>query len=143
MANKWSRDGSWWAAVAGAAAGPRWRVIVVGILIVQGCSFTGVGLACTDQFVYAVTVEVSDSLTGGLLSSTPTGILTDGQYRETMRLSPNQILRGGGERPGTYDVAVRAEGYQAWRMQGVEVQHDGYHVESVWLLARMVAWTQP
>ena len=121
----------------------RWRVIVVAVLIVQGCSFTGIGLRCDDQLVYAVTVEVRDSLTGGLLSSTPTGILTDGQYRETMKLSPNQILFGGGERPGTYDVAVRAEGYLPWRMQGVEAQHDGCHVENVWLLARMVTWTPP
>ena len=121
----------------------RWRVIVVAALIVQGCGFTEIGLGCTDQFVYAVTVVVRDSLTGGLLSSTPIGILTDGQYRETMELSPDQILKGGGERPGTYEVEVRAEGYALWRTHGVEAKHDGCHVENVQFHARMVTSTPP
>lgn len=120
----------------------RWRALFVAVLVVQGCG-EGVGLICTDQYVYAVTVEVRDSVTGGPLGSPPTGILTDGQYREDMELHGDLTLQGGGERPGTYEIEVRAAGYHAWRMEGVEANHDGCHVENVQLLATMVPSTAP
>ena len=117
--------------------------IVVAALIVQGCGFLDPGWACTAEYVYAVTVEVQDSLTAGPPGSTPTGTLTDGQYRETMESHGDQFLYGGGERPGTYEVEVRTEGYRPWRVEGVEAGHDGCHVERVELLARMVPSTTP
>lgn len=112
--------------------------ILLAALIVQGCRVVEPGLVCTDQYVYAVTVEVQDSLAGGPLGSAPTGTLTDGGYRETMESHSDQFLYGGGERPGTYDVEVRADGYRLWRVEGVEAGHDGCHVDSIQLLARMV-----
>ncbi len=118
-------------------------VIVLAALVVQGCGFLDTGLVCTAQYVYAVTVEVQDALTGGPPSSTPTGTLTDGGYRETMESYGGQFLQGGGERPGTYDVEVRADGYRPWRVEGVEAGHDGCHVENIQLLAQMVAPTAP
>lgn len=116
--------------------------IVLAALMMQGCEFFDSG-ACTAQYVYAVTVEVQDALTGGAPSSTPTGTLTDGEFQETMESYDGQFLFGGGERPGTYDVEVRAEGYRPWRVEGVEAGHDGCHVESNQLLARLVAPTAP
>lgn len=117
--------------------------IVLAALIVQGCRVMEPDLVCTDQYVYAVTVEVQDSLTGGPPGSTPTGILAEGQHRETMESHGDQFLYGGGERPGTYDVEVRADGYRLWRVEGVEAGHDGCHVESIQLLARMVPLSTP
>lgn len=117
--------------------------IVVAALIVQGCRVIEPGLVCTDQYVYAVTVEVQDALTGGPPGSTPTGTLTDGEYQETMESYGGQFLQGGGERPGTYDVEVRAEGYRPWRVEGVEAGHDGCHVESIQLVAGLVAPAAP
>ena len=133
MATRWLRGG-------GARC-----AIVLAALIVQGCRFLNWGVGCTDQYVYAVTVEVQDSLTGGPPSATPAGFLRDGQYRETMRSYGDQyqFLEGGGERPGTYEVEVRADGYRPWRIEGVEAGHDGCHVENVELLARMVPSRTP
>ncbi|MDE2753642.1 MAG: hypothetical protein OXI83_13775 [Gemmatimonadota bacterium] len=84
---------------------------------------------------------IEDSLTGGPPASPPTGTLTDGPYRETMESHGDQFLYGGGERPGTYDVELRADGYRPWRVEGVEAGHDGCHVENVELLARLVRST--
>ena len=131
MATRWVRGGGARCAIALAA------------LIVPGCRFVDQGLVCTAQFVYAVTVEVQDSLTGQPPGSTPIGILTEGQYRETMESHGDQFLYGGGERPGTYEVEVRSEGYRTWRIEGVEAGHDGCHVENVELLARMVPSSTP
>ncbi|MDE2982680.1 MAG: hypothetical protein OXU74_15935 [Gemmatimonadota bacterium] len=117
--------------------------IVLAALIVQGCRVIEPDLVCTAQYVYAVTVEVQDSLTGGPPGSTPTGTLTDGEYQETMESYGGRFLQGGGERPGTYDIEVRAEGYRPWRVEGVVAGHDGCHVESIQLVAEMVAPTAP
>ena len=117
--------------------------IVAAALTMQGCGLLDTDLVCTAQYVYAVTVEVQDALTRGPPNSTPTGTLTDGSYRETMESYGGQFLQGGGERPGTYDVEVRAEGYRPWRVEGVEAGHDGCHVESIHLVAEMVAPTAP
>lgn len=117
--------------------------IALAALIVPGCGFADQGLVCTAQFVYAVTVEVRDSLTGGPPGSTPVGTLSDGQYRETMESHGDQFLYGGGERPGTYAVEVEAEGYRPWRIEDVEAGHDGCHVENVEVLARMVPLNAP
>lgn len=121
----------------------RARAILLAALMTQGCGFVDRSLVCTAQFVYAVTVEVQDSLTSGPPGSKPIGILTEGQYRETMESYGNQLLQGGGERPGIYEVEVRAEGYRPWRIEGVRAGHDGCHVENVELLARMVPSTAP
>ncbi len=117
--------------------------IALAALTMQGCGIFDTGLVCTAQYVYAVTVEVQDALTGGPPDAVPRGTLVDGQYRETMELHGEQFLYGGGERPGTYVVEVRADGYRPWRVEGVEAGHDGCHVENIHLLAELVAPTAP
>ena len=112
--------------------------VVLSALVLLGCDSLDTGLICTDQYVYAVTVEVQDSLTGGPPGSAPTGTLADGEYQETMESHGDHFLHGGGERPGTYDVEVHAEGYSSWRVEGVVAGHDGCHVENIELLARLV-----
>ena len=71
---------------------------------------------------------VRDFWTGGELGSTPTGILTDGDYRETMEAvvwANAHVMRGGKDRlGGPYDIEVQAPGYNAWRLDNVEVQMD-------------------
>ena len=64
----------------------------------------------------------------GELGSTPTGILTDGDYRETMEAvvgaNPHE-MRGCTDRlGGPYDMEVRAEGYRAFSLHKVEAQMD-------------------
>ncbi|MYB05748.1 MAG: hypothetical protein F4Y24_05275 [Gemmatimonadetes bacterium] len=114
--------------------------IVLSALLVHGCDLFPI-VVCTDQLVYGIEVTVRDSTTGELLTSDPTGVLTDGVYRETMEAIGPGSLWGAPERPGTYDIEITAQGYRPWNRQGVEVvmDRDGCHVETVELEARMVA----
>lgn len=101
----------------------RWCVIVVAALALQGCSL--IAVSCTDELRHAVQLTVRDQSTGGRLSSTPVGTLTDGSYRETMEVNEFDLgheLTGGGFRAGgPYDIEVRAAGYQTWTMDNVAV----------------------
>ena len=123
----------------------RWCAIVAVAFAVQGCGIQGPEI-CTLEGRFSVVVQVRDSPTGGQPGSTPTGTMTDGSFRETMSGGPwNGIyeLMGGDERPGTYDVEIRAAGYRPWRVQGVKVKDDGCHVITAKLDARMVPSTAP
>ena len=113
--------------------------IVLSALLIHGCGFPPFGV-CTDEQRYGIRVEVLDSVTGELLSSDPTGMLTDGPYLETMEPAGHSRLWGAPERPGTYDVEITAEGYRTWNRKGVvvEMESDGCHVETVELQAGMV-----
>ena len=114
--------------------------IVLSALLVHGCDLFPIGV-CTDELVYGIQVTVRDSMTGELLNVDPTGVLTDGPYRETMEAIGPSSLWGAPERPGTYDIEITAEGYRTWTRQGVEVEmeRNGCHVEPVKLEAGMVA----
>ena len=104
------------------------RLLALGVLL-SGLTACGDGplIACTDIFVYGVTVEVSDAVTGEPLEDA-TGTLRDGSFSEEMRRHPRGILQGAGERPGTYDIAVTAPGHIPWTRDDVEVDFDGCHV---------------
>ncbi len=95
---------------------------------------------CTLEGYYAVVVRVEDSVTGERITSTPIGIVTYGENQDTLYASPNHFLSGGPVHAGTYDVEVRAEGYQVWRRENVVVRESGRcsKVQTVELTARMV-----
>lgn len=124
----------------------RWSAIMAVALATQGCGVLGPRV-CTLEMRYSVFSEARDSVTGGQLGAPPTGTVTDGRYRETMRayLGRDGVykLTAGEERRGTYDVEIRAEGYRTWRRTGVEVKHDGCHVVTAELDARMVPLASP
>jgi len=103
----------------------RFIAIVSATVVLQGCDPFVV--ACTDELRYAVSITVRE-YTGGGLSSTPTGTLIDGDYRETMEVHYAEswdahVLEGGGFRAGgPYDIEVRAEGYRTWNLEDVSVK---------------------
>lgn len=119
----------------------RWFTIMAAALATQGCGVLGPKI-CTDELRFSVIAAARDSVTGGQLGAPPTGTVTDGRYRETMRAYLKRdgvyVLTAGEERRGTYDVEIRAEGYRTWRRTGVEVKHDGCHVVTAELDIRMV-----
>ena len=84
------------------------------VLSLDGC------VGCDEGFRSAVAVEVVDSVTGGPISAVPTGILTDGRYREIMIVHGN-FVTGGMGRPGRYDVEISAAGYRTWTRTGIGV----------------------
>ena len=114
--------------------------IALSALLLHGCDLFPITV-CTDELVYGIQVTVRDSMTGELLSVDPTGVLTDGVYRETMEAIGPSSLWGAPERPGTYDIEITAQGYRTWTRQGVEVEMEpnGCHVEPVKLEAGMAA----
>jgi hypothetical protein len=98
---------------------------------------------CTLELRWGISVEVRDAATGGLLTSLPHGVARDGIYEDSLQVpgdpSSRAVLVGAEERPGTYEVQIEAPGYSAWDTAGVEVGHDGCHVETASFTARLSA----
>jgi hypothetical protein len=102
--------------------------------------------ACTADFRYGLNVTVVDSLTNTPPASA-TLIARAGAYVDSVGPRaplPNGpqgpavlILSTAGERPGTYDLTVRAPGYRDWTRTGVQVTADECHVHPVALTARL------
>ena len=110
------------------------------VLSLGGCCWVG-----GDYALYsAVTVELVDSVTGGPINAVPTGMLTDGRYREIMRVDRNHVIGGRG-RPGRYDVEIAAAGYRTWTRTGIGVPGDfcGGITEPAELTALMVPLVPP
>lgn len=99
------------------------------LLAAQGCGMTE-PIACTAEFVYGISVQVRDSVSGAPVTEDLEGQLTAPRYAETMEAWGN-VLVGAGERPGTYTVVVAATGYEEWRREGVRVEAGRCHVTPV------------
>ena len=95
---------------------------MVAVVAVAGCGQDLV-LVCHDGVTQAVTIVVLDSVANAPIAQDVelVGILRDGSYTEQMRRSGSAI-RGGDDRPGNYEVEIRAEGYLTWRRRGVMVE---------------------
>lgn len=110
----------------------RWRtrhlpLVMVATFGLQSCSWMEGD--CILIGVYAVNAYVTDASTRGIPTSTPTLLLVDGAYREEVsRPSPGSnplSYAAGVERPGRYQVTVRADGYQTFVRNDVVVGRRG------------------
>lgn len=89
-----------------------------------------VGSDCHDVAGYALRVTVTDSLTGQPPTSVPSLTVTDGAFSE---VHPTPDLGGGNtneflaarERPGVYEIVVRAAGYVDWTRSAITVGRGG------------------
>lgn len=118
----------------------------LGALALGGCTSLSLPGACTADFRYGLTITVVDSLTGAPPSSA-TLIARDWAHVDSvgpqapLPSGPQGpavlILSAAGERSGTYDLTVRAAGYQAWTKADVHVSEDECHVQGVALTARL------
>lgn len=76
----------------------------------------------------AVTVNVTDSITGAPAVEGAIGVLRDGTYIDTLRASTWNsdwvpiAMSGAIDRPGRYTVEIYKVGYKDWRREGVEVE---------------------
>ena len=103
-----------------------------------------VGGVCTEEARPALMVAVSDSLSPNTSSLSNVSVVArDGAYRDSVFLATypalptiNQVPLAY-ERAGTYELTVRASGYQAWVRAGVVVQRDRCHVVTVPIAARL------
>jgi hypothetical protein len=95
---------------------------------------------CNLNFVYGLTVVVTDSVSGTPLVGLETHVeIRDGAYVDTLeQMSPTEYL-GAGERAGTYSVKVQRSGYRVWLSNGIRVREDECHVIPVRVNARIQA----
>ncbi len=82
---------------------------------------------CTAQFVYGLTVRVTDADTGeSIIDATIT--LTNGGYTEIMEsFGPGEYV-GAGERAGTYSMTIEADGYGVLAVEDIVIESDVCHV---------------
>jgi hypothetical protein len=94
---------------------------------------------CTMIFVYGLSVEVLDALSGAGIASGAVAVARDGNYLETLEHGPvdSVALHGAGERAGTYTITVTRPGYAAWSSPPVTVTADECHVRLVAVTARL------
>jgi hypothetical protein len=83
-------------------------------------------------------VQVRDSVSGTLIVGGSTLLLVAGTYRDSVTAPETQPvptdIRGAHERPGTYRVTVKKNGYGDWRASAV-VRDGVCHVQTVDLTA--------
>lgn len=97
-------------------------------------------IACTAVAMPAVVVRVHDALSGAPLVAGVSLVLQDGAFVDSVRVGDPPPWYGETittprtyERPGTYEVRVRREGYGPWARAGVVVRADACHVATVTL----------
>jgi hypothetical protein len=101
-------------------------------------------VVCTAEARAALSVSLTDSLTGASTFTNVTVVASEGQYADSVKLAvyPDAIYSTSiplaYERRGTYNVQVRAAGYAPWIKNGVVVSADECHVTPVALTARLV-----
>jgi len=100
-----------------------------GLLLWVGCEETIVDpRMCPDIVEPAVVVEVRNAETGAFEADSALGVLRDGEYVDTMRVSGvtsdgiPRSLQGAMERAGTYDVRVEKDGFRLWTRENITVE---------------------
>lgn len=114
-------------------------------------SMVVLGHVCTTDLRYGIAVTVMDSSTGeppstaSLVARTAAGtdhVGPQSPVRAARNAAPTLVLNAAPERAGTYDLTVRAPGYQTWHRTGVEVTKDECHVHTVLITARLQRLTE-
>ncbi|HYH81360.1 MAG TPA: hypothetical protein VEX86_16265 [Longimicrobium sp.] len=112
-------------------------------LLLAGC-LSPVGVGCTAIGRFAVNVEVRDSASGAAAADGATLVIREGEYADSVvsaiGIQVPPVLAAGAERPGTYQVTVRKNGYQPWTREGVRVGREGRcdELQSARLTARLM-----
>lgn len=125
-------------------------LIIAMVAIVGACGKTSAveapngPIACTAIAVAGVNVKVLDSLTGVPLAFRDLWArVTDGTYKDSVLISQTSATSApyqfglAYERPGHYELTVRALGYKAWTKSNVTVTADICHVNPVSITARL------
>src|SRR4051812_46540323 len=104
------------------------------IAVLEGCgSEPGV---CALDVVPAITVRALAAGTGENVTDGVQGTVSEGAYADSLRpaeFDVNQrvlLLSGADERPGTYELFVEREGYQAVSLGGLEATAGECHVNT-------------
>ena len=117
---------------------------VATLSLAAGCGSLLDGGDCTTIALPGIVLQVVDSATGGPIVS-PGGIVTarsrgvtdSARFGPVDERLPRLELSLAFERTGTYEVAVRAEGYRPWSRADVRVTFGECHVRTQRLTARL------
>lgn len=100
---------------------------------------------CALNIVPAVTVRALEAGTGENVTDGARGTVSEGTYADSLRPAEFDItgqrvlmLSAAQERPGTYDLFVEREGYQAVSLSGLEATPGECHVNTVAVNVTMV-----
>jgi hypothetical protein len=118
---------------------PRWLFWCRAGLVLATVSLAACDQAtvCTTEFVYGLTMLVTDSGTQAPLGGPETVVVVrDGAYVDSVR-SPTHTFLAAGERPGVYSVLAKRGGYQDWTRTEIQVRDFGCHVSSLVLNVRL------
>ena len=90
-------------------------------------------LACTADYRVGLSITVLEAGTRRPIKSA-TVTVRDGDYREVVEpntgVGSDNVYSAAGEREGTYDIDIVAEGYVTAHLENVEVDADECHVET-------------
>ncbi len=119
--------------------------LILAPLLVTACGDSVSGLACPEIARPAIAVTVEDSLTAAPIAAGAQLIVRDGAFVDSVSFPAGQLNADGWalstpnsyERPGTYQVTVRREGYRQWEREDVEVRRAECGVSTVVLRARL------
>ena len=104
--------------------------LAVAAVSVLGC---GSPVACTANYVFGLTIYVTDSATNTpLVDEQTTVTVRDGDYAETARsFGLGFGYHAAGERAGVYSISIERPGYQSWTQSNVPVRGGECHVSGV------------
>lgn len=110
--------------------------LIIGLALAACDTF---GVVCTSDRRPGIAVMVLDSSTSApVVSDSVLVIASEGMYADTARpISDTAEAFLAYERAGTYNVQVKANGYQPWESTNIQVSEDACHVERVSLVARL------
>jgi hypothetical protein len=120
----------------------KWLSAIVALTLTTACShgrdILGPLTGCAAPRSIAITVDVSDAISGRAIADSATGTAHLGATTITLD-HYNTLTLLGGTQLGTYDVMVERPGYRAWTRLGVSVAQTGPcgNVEPVNLSAHM------
>jgi hypothetical protein len=84
-------------------------------------------IACTEEYVYGLTITVFDASNQQLIGETATVTAIDGSYTEEFMFF-TESFSGAGERAGNYIIVVTAEGYETYTTQTINLLENECHV---------------
>jgi hypothetical protein len=122
-----------------------WVTSLSAVVGLSACQLTR-DRVCTAELVHGLAVTVVDSLTGeppaSALLIAREGSFIDSvgprsPYQPGIDEPPVLVLTAAAERPGTYDLSVRAQGYRDWTRASVSVTADECHVFVTEVTARL------
>lgn len=110
-------------------------------VLLPACSPERPVKVCEYWVLPAVAVEAVDAGTGAALTATAAGFVREGSYTDSLQWCSTGNYPGtrcgAFERPGTYEVEVRHQGYSTWATHGVVVTMGSCHVNTVMVTARL------